>query len=53
VSGVWSSPTVSITVNASGFQPFNLQATVTSTTMDGTVNGSGFSNQPITLARQP
>jgi len=39
-------------MNAAGFEPMNLSGTVTEDDIDGTLNGSGFVNIAVTLARQ-
>lgn len=50
VTGTYSAPTIGLTFSSPGFQPINLIATVTTGTMVGTLNGSGFLNATFTLA---
>ena len=52
VSGTFVSPTLSVTVTSQGFANMNLTAKVSSASLDGLLNGSGFLNQAITLTRQ-
>lgn len=49
VQGTYSSPHLSLTL---AFEDMNLTATVGETDLTGTVNGSGFLNASVTLARQ-
>lgn len=52
VTGNYAPPNVSLQLNASGFEPLNLSGSVTEDEIDGTLNGSGFVNVAVTLARQ-
>lgn len=52
VSGSYSEPNVSLTLSSPGFQPINLTGVVSSSSLTGTINGSGFLNSAVTLARQ-
>lgn len=52
VAGTYVPPALSVSVTAPGFNDLNLSATVGETSMTGTLNGSGFSNQAVTLTRQ-
>jgi hypothetical protein len=51
-SGTYNSPNLSLTLSSVGFESVNLTATVGKADMQGTLNGSGFINDPITLTRQ-
>ncbi len=52
ITGNYAPPNVSLQMNAAGFEPMNLSGTVTEDEIDGTLNGSGFVNIAVTLARQ-
>jgi hypothetical protein len=52
ITGNYAPPNVSLQMNASGFEPMNLSGTVTEDEIDGTLNGSGFVNIAVALARQ-
>ncbi len=47
-----STASASLTLTSQGFEPMNLNATVTETRMVGSLNGSGFNNAAISLDRQ-
>jgi len=50
VSGTYSSPSVSLTMSAQGYQDLNFTGSMASpTSMTGTLNGSGFNGFAITL----
>lgn len=49
---VRSTASASLTITSPGFEPMNLNATVTDTRMVGSLNGSGFNNAAISLDRQ-
>lgn len=51
ISGVYLSPTLTLTFTSAGYQPFSMTAIVNGDRMTGTVTGSGFNNQ-TTLVRQ-
>jgi hypothetical protein len=52
VSGSYVEPTISMTLSSGSAQPINLTGTVSSSTIAGTLNGSGFSSNAITLTRK-
>jgi hypothetical protein len=52
ITGNYAPPNVSLQMNAAGFEPMNLSGTVAEDEIDGTLNGSGFVNIAVTLARQ-
>jgi hypothetical protein len=52
ITGNYAPPNVSLQMNAAGFEPMNLSGTVAEDDIDGTLNGSGFVNIAVTLARQ-
>jgi hypothetical protein len=52
ITGTYSAPTLSVTMHADGYEDINLTATVGETSMTGTLNGSGFVGQAVTLNRQ-
>jgi hypothetical protein len=51
-SGTYVAPNLSLTVSAQGFQAVNLAGVRSNNTITGTLNGSGFSNQALTLTKQ-
>ncbi len=52
VTGNYAPPNVSLQMTSPGFEPMNLSGTVSEDEIDGTLNGSGFVNIAVTLARQ-
>jgi hypothetical protein len=52
VAGSFEPPHVSITMTSGTMQPLNLTATLAGKTMTGSLNGSGFTGEGITLMRQ-
>lgn len=52
VTGTYSPPHVSLTLSAPGVENVNLSGTVGETTLDGTLNGSGFFGSGLTMHRQ-
>jgi hypothetical protein len=52
VTGTYLPPALSLTLQTPGFEDTNLSATVEKDRMRGTLNGSGFQNESVTLARQ-
>jgi hypothetical protein len=52
-TGTYNAPNITITATPAGFQPFTITAVVSLTSMVGTINGSGFVNEPLTLTKQP
>jgi hypothetical protein len=52
-SGTYVEPNLSLTLSAQGYEDMNFTGkTVTRTSISGTLNGSGFVNQPITFTKQ-
>jgi hypothetical protein len=49
VNGTFADPSLTAVISPGTFQPFNLQATLSGTTLSGTLSGSGFSGQAITM----
>ena len=52
VTGTFVSPKLTATMTSGTVQPIALQATVAGTSMTGSLTGSGFTGEGITLARQ-
>ncbi len=52
VAGSHNGASVSLTFKTSGFQDTNLTGTFAGNSITGTLNGSGFVNEPVTLQRQ-
>lgn len=53
VTGTNAANAISMTLTAAGFQPVNFTGNITSaTSMNGTLNGSGFENFALTLNKQ-
>ena len=53
VTGTFAAPSLSITMTTGALgQPANLTGTISGNTLTATVNGSGFSADPITMTRQ-
>ena len=51
VSGSFSNPTFTATLSSGSAEPINISANVTGKTMTGSLNGSGFTGDAITLSR--
>lgn len=51
-SGNYAGSTLSLTLSSQGFEPMNFTGTHSSTAITGTLNGSGFSNDAVTLTKQ-
>jgi hypothetical protein len=51
-SGTYTPPNLSLVVNAVGFSQLNFTGQRTQNLLTGLLNGSGFSNQAITLSKQ-
>jgi hypothetical protein len=51
-TGVYAAPHLALTLSAPGYQAIDFEATLTSDGINGTLNGSGYSNQPVTLVPQ-
>lgn len=51
VSGAYSAPTLALTMTSTGYQPIALSVTVSRDAMSGTMNGSGYTNEAVTLSR--
>lgn len=49
LEGTHVHPDVSITMSAPGYEPINFSGTVTGRQMSGTLNGSGFHSEQLTL----
>jgi hypothetical protein len=52
VAGVFTPPTASLTITNPKYQPINLTGTVSASSIEGKLNGSGYSNNGITLVRK-
>lgn len=52
VSGAFIAPTLTVTLTSGAHPPFVLHATLSGNNLVGTLNGSGFVNESITLAKQ-
>ena len=51
-SGTYVEPDLSLTLSSAGFQPTVYAGSLSHGTITGTLNGSGFTNQSMTLTRQ-
>jgi hypothetical protein len=51
VTGTYSAPSVGLTFSSPGFENLNFSGTVSGKTMTGTLNGSGFAGNAITLTK--
>jgi hypothetical protein len=49
IQGTFTNPAIALTITPSSFQPFTFTGTVSILTMAGTVTGSGFTGQQLTL----
>jgi hypothetical protein len=52
VSGSYTKPNVSLAISTAGFETANFTGTHATNSITGTINGSGFSNAPITLSKR-
>jgi hypothetical protein len=52
VTGNYAPPNVSLQMTSPGFEPMNLSGTLSQDEIRGTLNGSGFVNNAVTLERQ-
>ena len=52
LTGTYTKPTVSLNITSDGFEPLNYTGTLNQDRIVGTVNGSGYTNQSLTLERQ-
>jgi hypothetical protein len=50
--GTFSEPNFSLTMSATGYQPYNFAGTLNGNSMTGVMNGSGFNQVGMTLTRQ-
>ena len=51
VTGTYSAPSVGLTFSSPGFENLNFSGTVSGKTMTGTLNGSGFTGNAVTLTK--
>jgi hypothetical protein len=52
LTGTWAAPTLSVTLTEGGLHPpSNLTGTITGNTLTASLNGSGFTNDAITMTR--
>jgi len=51
-AGNYAGTTVALTLDNPEFQPMNVTGNHAANSITGTVNGSGFQNEPVTLTRQ-
>lgn len=52
-TGSFVNPSVTLTVSSDGFEPFTYTATLSDAThMSGSLNGSGFTGETLSLAKQ-
>ncbi len=51
-TGTYSPPSISLSITAAGFNELNYSATVSDSTMTGTLNGSGFVATALTLHKR-
>lgn len=51
-TGSYVTPSLSMNCESSGFETFNFAGQHAGATITGTLNGSGFQGDPLTLARQ-